>query len=201
MLVCYMCVLVCMCVNVWLGVLYINMYMIMRVWVCYVLVLIFLSLCVYDCAVQQYRPIWWDLDPLKEIRICTRYGSDTLAIQRLTHEIIWRTISVRALKTRWRFRFKIASFYVSVCSCAIFLFTVVTRYLCFIRIISFARLIYFTSMISCIISCDVCECSLYLYSWFKRLSKSFYVMVGCYHLFGTNWGIPYTVTWFDLLIS
>jgi len=103
-----------------------------------------------------------DMDPLQDIRICTRYGPDTLAIRRPIHGMIWRSIPLRALKTRRRFGSKTASFHVSVCSRVIFLFTVVIGYLCFTYIISCDHLLYFTSMIAYIISCDISECSLYL---------------------------------------
>jgi len=63
-----------------------------------------------------------DPDP---IRICARYGPDTLAIRRLTHGMIHRSVLVCAMKTRWRFNSKIKLFHVSVCSCIISLFLVV----------------------------------------------------------------------------
>jgi len=130
-----------------------------HVWVCYVCVNFPLS--VYDCVVQRYRLVWWDPDRLQKIQNCVRCGPDTLAIRKSTHRTIQRSIPVRAMKARRRFWSKTASFLVSVCSCAIFLFTVVTGYLCFICIISCDRLIYFTSMITRIIPCDTSEFSLW----------------------------------------
>jgi len=51
-------------------------------------------------------------------------------------------------------------------------------YLYVICIISCDCLRYFTSLVTCITSWDISECSLYLYSWFERLFTSFYVVVG-----------------------
>ena len=82
---------------------------------------------------------------------CARYGPDTLAIWRPAYEMIWRSIPVHAVKTRWRFGSKIASFLVNVCSYIIFLFTIVSKRLYVTRIISYERLIYFIIMITCII--------------------------------------------------
>ena len=52
------------------------------------------------------------------IRIRARYGSDTQAIRRPIHVMIRRSVTVRAVKTRWRFGSETASFHVSVRSCA-----------------------------------------------------------------------------------
>ena len=41
-----------------------------------------------------------ELDPSQEIQSCARYGPDTLAIRKLTYEMIWRSVPVRAVKTR-----------------------------------------------------------------------------------------------------
>ena len=131
-----------------------------HIWVCYVCLLIPLSL--YMIMIQRYRPVWWDPDPLQKSQNCVCCGPDTLAIEdwptgrfRDPYRFVqWRPDDDSDLK----------SHHLNVCSCAIFLFTVVTGYLCFIHIISFDRLIYFTSMITCIISCDTSECSLWLYN-------------------------------------
>ena len=130
---------------------------------------------VYGCVVQRYGPIWWDSDPLQEIRICTRYAPDTLAIQRLIHGMTRRSVPVRAMKTRRQFRFKTTLFHVSVCSCVISLFTVVSRHIYVTRIISCDRLIYFTSVIMRITSWVISERSTYLFYWNDHLSSSFHV--------------------------
>jgi len=65
-------------------------------------------------------------DPLQEIRISVRYGPDKLAIRRPIHELIWRSVPVRAVKTRRRFGSKTASFHVHVCACIISLFIIVS---------------------------------------------------------------------------
>ena len=115
------------------------------------------------------------------IRIRVRRVSIRQTIRRPTYESTRRSVSVRTMQTRHRFGPEIASFHVSVCFCVICLFTVVNEYLCFTRIISCERLIYYTSMITRIISCDVSECSLYLYSKYECLSASFHVLLGCHY--------------------
>jgi len=95
-----------------------------------------------------------DTDPLRypnPIRICIRCGADTLVIRRPTHKMIQRSEPVHAVKTRRRFGPKIVSFYVNICSCVIFLFTIVNGYLYFTRIISCERLVHFTCIIMHII--------------------------------------------------
>ena len=72
---------------------------------------------VFRCMLQWFRTRSCDLDPLREIRSCTRYGSDTQAIRKPTNGMIWRFVPVRAVETRRRFGSKIASFHVSVSSC------------------------------------------------------------------------------------
>jgi len=119
-----------------------------------------LCMCVYVCIVaccsdfELVRAIrtWW-----QEIQIGVHCELDTLAIWRPTHEMIQRFIPICAVKTRQRFASKITSFYVSVCSYVISLFTVVSRCLYVTRIISCERLISFTSMIMCITSWDIYE--------------------------------------------
>ena len=64
--------------------------------------------------------------------------------------MIQRFIPICAVKTRQRFASKITSFYVSVCSYVISLFTVVSRCLYVTRIISCERLISFTSIVGCL---------------------------------------------------
>jgi len=185
--VCLMCVWLCVFINVHESV-YICMYECtyrhvymyvggyMHAWCVWALT----PLSVYGYVVQRYRPVWWDSDLLQKIQFSARYEPDTLAIQRPTHVMIRRFILVHAVKTRRWFGFKLTSFHVSVCSYVISLFTIVDAYLCSICIISCDRLVYFTSMIIHTILCDVGECSLYLYSWYERLSVSFHVIVGCH---------------------
>jgi len=79
-------------------------------------------MCTYAFVYHRVRMVacYSDSDPLVRpdpIRISPRYGSDTLAIQRPIHEMIWRFIPVHAVKAIRRFGFKIASFHVSVYSC------------------------------------------------------------------------------------
>ena len=71
--------------------------------------------------VAVFRTLLVRSDPFKEdtdpIRIGARHGSDIQAIRRPILGMIQRSVSVRAVKTRWRFGSKTASFHVSVCYC------------------------------------------------------------------------------------
>ena len=82
----------------------------------------------FGCVVQRYGPVWWDLDTLREIQICARYRLDTLAIRRPIYGMIRRSVPVRAVKIRWRFGSKIASFHVSVCLLVYFNFSIYSYY-------------------------------------------------------------------------
>ena len=64
-----------------------------------------------------------DSDP---IRIRVRCGPDTITIRIPIYGMIQRSVPVRAVKTRRWFGSKIISFHVSVCSCIIFLFIVIS---------------------------------------------------------------------------
>jgi len=71
------------------------------------------------------------------------------------------------------------SFHMSVCSYVI-TYLPLSMVVCMItRIISCKRLAYFISIVVRIISCDISECSLYLYSLFEHLSVSFHLLVVC----------------------
>jgi len=131
------------------------------------------SLCSVACC-SNFRLVCWDPDP---IQIRVRCGTDTLVIRKPIYKMIRRSVLAHTVKTRWQFGSKIASFHVSVCFCVISLFTVINAYLCYIRIISCDRLIYFTSMITHIISCGTSECSLWLYSLSECPSAAFHVLV------------------------
>ena len=98
-------------------------------------------------SLVRFEPITEDPDPLQEIQICARYGPDTMAIRKPTYGMIQRFVPVRALKTRWRFRSKIASFHVSVYSCVIYRCQKYIYVTCFI---SCDHLLYFISMFACI---------------------------------------------------
>ena len=116
----YMCV--CVCVGVW-----INIYMFLCVFICtcvFVYHHVWLVACYSDAnSFVQSELVTGDPNP---IRIHVRYGPDTLAIERLTHGMIWRSVPVHAVKTRRRFGSKITTFHVSVCSCIIFLLIIVS---------------------------------------------------------------------------
>ena len=181
----YVCVYSYICMYVWVYV-----YVLYYVSVCvYVYVCVCISSCVYDCVLQWSRSIWWDLNPLQEIWICTHYGPDTLAIRTPIHGMIQRSVAVRAVKIRWQFESKITSFHVSVYSIIISLFIVISRCLYVTRIISYERLSDFTSMITYITSWDIKKRSPYLFSWYEHLSVSFHVIVGCHYWTKTSYGI------------
>ena len=116
-----------------------------------------------------------DMDPLARSGPVTG-GPDTQVIQRPTHGTNLRSVPVRTVKTRRRFSFKIASFHMSICSYIFSYLLLPVGVHVTIRIISCDCLIFFFSMITCAISYDVSECSLYLYSWYERLSLSFHVL-------------------------
>ena len=64
------------------------------------------------------------------------------------------------------------------CECLLLYHFLIYRCQCYLYatcIISCDCRIYFISMITCIISCDVSRCLLYLYSWYEYLSVSFHV--------------------------
>ena len=69
------------------------------------------------------------------------------------------------------------NFVVSVCFCLNSLFTIVYMYLCFTFIISCDYLMYFISLITCITSWDINDCSPYLCSWYEHLSASFHLLI------------------------
>jgi len=143
-----------------------------------VCVCVWISTCVFGCMSQRYKlvvrskSVTGDTDP---IRIRVHYGLNTMAIRKLTHGMTWRFVPVCTVKTRRRFGSKIVSFHVSVCSCIISLFTLVSRYLYVTCIISCDYLMYFTSMINCISSWDIIKYSLWLCSWSEYLTVSFHV--------------------------
>ena len=121
-----------MYVGVPVGVCTCGMLVWVHVWVYYECVLIpFLSVCLAACSafwIHSVRsgPVAGDLDP---IQICARYRPNTLAIRRLIHGMICRSVLARAVKTRRRFGSKTTSFHLSVCFCLIFSFTVINMYL------------------------------------------------------------------------
>jgi len=130
------CVIGCVCISVvlvrmyaWLGVHKSVLYTCTCIRVCVFIYMhgcVNVCMCVFGCMVQRSGPVWWDPDPLQEIWICARYGPDILTIWRPIHGMIRRSVPVRAVKIRRRFGSKIASFHVSVCSCIISLFIVVS---------------------------------------------------------------------------
>jgi len=83
----------------------------------YVCTLVFVWVHVLGNMLQRFGLVWWDPDPLRETRICVHRGLNSQENRRPIHEMIWRLVPVRAMKTRWQFGSKIVSFHMSVCSC------------------------------------------------------------------------------------
>ena len=76
----------------------------------------YIHVCTVACyiimdSLVQFKPVTGDPD-LIGIRV--HCGSDIMVIRRQTHEMIWRSEPVRAVKTRRRFGPKTVSFHVSV---------------------------------------------------------------------------------------
>jgi len=138
------------------------------------------SLCVrlrvaaFRIRLVRFGTIAGDSDP---IRICAHYRPNIQAIRRSIHGMICRSVLVRAVKTRRWFGFETASFHVRVCFCVISLFTIIGMRLHVSLLISCDFLLYFTSLITCIASWDICDCSPYLCSWYELVSTSFHVLV------------------------
>ena len=111
------------------------------------------------------------------IQIRARCGPDTMMIRRPIHVMIRRSVLVRAVKTRRWFGSETASFHVSVCFCLFPYFPLSINTCVLIFIISCGYLLYFTSLITCITSWDIYDCSLYLRSRYELVSMSFHVLV------------------------
>ena len=124
--------------------------------------------------IAQFDPVTEDPN-LIWIRICR--VPIRQAIRRPTYKMIRRFIPIRIVQTRRQFEPNTVSFHVSVCSYVISLFTIVSRHLYITRIISCERLIYFTSMITCITSWGISERSPYLFTLYEHLLASFHVLV------------------------
>ena len=147
----------------------------------YVWIIMYICLCscIRVCTVACYRvadslvrfePVTGDSD-------YARCGTDTLAIRKPIHGIIWRSVPIRVVKTRQRFGSKIASFHVGVCSYIIFLFIIASWCSC-----SYSY--YFMWSFEIFYQYDYLYhfmryqwYSLWLYSLSECLSASFHVLV------------------------
>jgi len=89
--------------------------------------------------------------PKPDLNLCLLW-TDTLAIRRPINGMIRRSVPVHAMKTRWRFGSKTASFHVNICSSIISLFIIASRCSCNYSYHFCDHMIYFTSMITCITS-------------------------------------------------
>jgi len=108
-----MYVYTCICMCAWV-------YTYVSVCTCRCSVYLYLFVCV-GCVLQYFGSVRWVRTscrrPGPDLNSC-RCGPDTMVIRRPIHEMIRRSVPVRAVKTRWRFGSKTASFHVSVRSCA-----------------------------------------------------------------------------------
>ena len=143
MCVCIVCVWVFACIYVYVG--YMITYMHVHMLDC-----VYVYPWVFSCVLQRSEPIWWDLDPLPEIRIGVQYGSDTVAIRRPIHELIYRSVPVRAVKTRWWFGSENALFHVSVCLLLFYLFIYTSECIVYL----FKLYDYFIFSCGCVIPCE-----------------------------------------------
>ena len=123
----------CMCmVNVFVTVFIMWMHVCVCIYICICVLCMYVIICVYG-RVFMCTSVYVcmaaccsDSDPIVRPNLVTgdsdyaRCALDKLAIWRPTHEMIWWSVSVRAVKTRWRFGYKIASFHVSVCTVIIY---------------------------------------------------------------------------------
>ena len=84
----------------------------------------------YACVLQRLRIHSCDSNPVTEdpkmIQIHDRRVPIHQAIRRSTHEIVRRSVPVHAVQTWWQFRPETVLFHVSICSCIIFLFIIVS---------------------------------------------------------------------------
>jgi len=170
----YVCMCVCVCVYVCIYVcvcVYLFTYVCLGVHMCvhgYTRMYVRVCMCTSECSVACYGDVdsfvWSELGNkrLDSIRICTRYGPDTLVIQRPTYEMIQRSILVRAVKTRRWFGCKNVSFNVSICFYVFLYLLLPVDVSASIRIISYYSIINFINMITCIPSWDINEYSPYL---------------------------------------
>ena len=67
---------------------------------CVVYVYVNMCLCVFGCVLQRLRTRSYAPNSVTGDTNYARYGPDTLAIRRLTHEMIQRSVPVRVVKTR-----------------------------------------------------------------------------------------------------
>jgi len=163
------CVCVCVCVSVWMSTyMYVCLGVYMSTCIYVVCVCIRVYVCVSSCVglcVAAFQTCSCDLNSITGVSNLCHYRPDILVIRRPTNEMIWRFIPIRVVRTRWRIKSKTASFHVSVCSYVFPYLLLPVGVHVAIRIISCDHLLYFTSMITCITSWDVSECTLYLYSY------------------------------------
>ena len=108
----HVCWCMCILVNIYMWV-YTSVYACI-LWSVYVYESMFVLIHVFSCMLQRFGSVWWDPNL---IRIRAHCGPDTMAIRRLAHEMIRKSVPVRAVKTRQRFGSETASFHVSVRSC------------------------------------------------------------------------------------
>ena len=133
---------------------------------------------VFGCVLQRLRTHSCDPNSVTgEFRFVFVVDPIRQAIRRLTHVMIWRSVPVRAVKTRRRFGFKTGSFHVSVCSYVFLYLLLPVDVSVSICIILCDCMIYFTSMITRITSSDTA-------------SVYFHIIVNCRYLMSNYYRVP-----------
>ena len=118
------------------------------------------------CVLQRFGPVWWGPDPLQDSDLCplwTQYTGDSKTNPWDDPEVSIGSCSKDQTVIR-------IQNHVISCECLLLYHFLIYRcqyYLYVTCNISCDRLIYFTSRITCIISCDISECSLWLYSAYQ----------------------------------
>ena len=133
---------------------YVLLYMWIYGWVC---VLVAAPGLVRAIRTRWQDPIW----------ICVRYEPDTLAIWRPIHGVIHRSVLVRAVKTRRRFRNRVIS-----CECSFLCIYRCWNALLVAFIILDNFLLYFISLMICTSSWDIYDCPLYSCRWYLLVLAS-----------------------------
>ena len=144
----------CICVHVWV----------------YERVIMFMCAC--GCVVQRFRPVWWNSDPLREIRFGARYEPIHWRFE--DRPMGWSEDSYRFMQWRphgdsvpkrrhFMWVFALVHFLIYSYQCCLYITC----------IISYDHLLYYTSMITCTISYDISECTLSFYSLSNAYHRHF----------------------------
>ena len=131
-------------------------------------------------VLQWFRPIRWDPDPLQETQTRSEFVLVVDPIHRRFEDQFMGWSVDQYWFVQWRSDgdsvLKLCHFMWVFVMC-ISLFTVVGMRLHVTLIISCDFLLYFISLITCITSWDIYNCSLYLHRWYEFVSAFFHVLV------------------------